>query len=72
MSFPDISTLQSLEDRPEGLVATGRMGGYGRYCVTQFKDPSGVFVYKHSRFNWEKRGNVYECKWYKDANVIER
>ena len=64
--FPPISTLKQLSERPEGIIPTGRIGGDGKWMITQFKGPSEAIVYKYQRFDWAKRGNVFMEEWYSE------
>jgi hypothetical protein len=68
--FPHITTLNRLSERPEGIIATGRMGGYGPWMVTEFRDSEGRLVYKHQKFDWTKRGDVFTERWYGESAEV--
>ena len=62
--FPQVNTLSRLSERPDDIKATGRTGGYGPWMVTEFRDKEGRRVYKHQRFDWAKKGDVFTERWY--------
>lgn len=65
--FPHISTLYSVSERPEGIKATGRTSGYGRWMVTEF-EKGDVMYYKHQKFNYNSKTNFFEERWYSECS----
>ena len=61
--FPPITSLVQLPERPKDIVATGKMGGYGKWMITEFKR-GDEYIYKHQKFDWTDKGNVFKEKWY--------
>lgn len=55
-----------ISGRPKDIVATGKTSGYQRWMITEFKGKDGTLYYKYQRFNWNKRGDIFETQWYKE------
>ena len=61
--LPQLTQLKELSKRPRGVTPTGRMGGYQRWMITEFKKGNEYF-YKHQKFDWTRKGDVFIERWY--------